>query len=248
MNRMKWQVVLGSILLALSSACYFLHYVIFRDPHHIFIYLVGDIAFVFVEVLLVTLIIHGLLEGREKRSRLSKLNMVIGVFFSEVGTKLLNDLARWDPDAEELKARMRTTSPAPGNALGKIRESLDGHAYAVDAATIDWQDLRDHLVEKRNFLVRLLENPNLLEHESFTDLLWAIFHLTEELDARPGFEDMPDTDRRHLTGDAKRVYGKLALQWLDYMEHLRTGYPYLFSLALRMNPFDPSASPVVSEA
>jgi len=31
---------------------------IFTDAHHIFIYLVGDIAFVFIKVLLVTMIIH----------------------------------------------------------------------------------------------------------------------------------------------------------------------------------------------
>jgi len=104
------------------------------------------------------------------------------------------------------------------------------------------------LVGKRDFLVRLLENPNLLEHESFTDLLWAAFHLTEELDARGGFHGLPDTDRQHLAGDVKRVYSQLALQWLAYMEHLKTDYPYLFSLALRMNPFDPNTSPVVSQA
>lgn len=55
----------------------------FRDPHHIFLYLIGDIAFVFIEVLLVTLIIHQLLSRREKQAMLKKLNMVIGAFFSE---------------------------------------------------------------------------------------------------------------------------------------------------------------------
>lgn len=42
----------------------------FSGPHHIFIYLVGDIAFVPIEVLLVTLIIHRLLETREKKAML----------------------------------------------------------------------------------------------------------------------------------------------------------------------------------
>jgi hypothetical protein len=40
------------------------------------------------------------------------------------------------------------------------------------------------LLSKRDFLVALMENPNLLEHESFTDLLWAVFHLVEELAVR----------------------------------------------------------------
>lgn len=29
------------------------------------------------------------------------------------------------------------------------------------------------------------------------------------------------------------------------MKHLKESYPYLFSLAVRTNPFDPAASPVV---
>jgi hypothetical protein len=65
MRRISWQVILGFALLVLSIFFYLIHYAIFRDPHHIFIYLVGDIAFVFVEVLLVSLIIHQLLNMRE---------------------------------------------------------------------------------------------------------------------------------------------------------------------------------------
>jgi hypothetical protein len=34
-------------------------------------------------------------------------------------------------------------------------------------------------------------------------------------------------------------------QWLDYLRYLKTNYPYLFSLAIRTNPFDEKASPVV---
>jgi hypothetical protein len=91
-------------------------------------------------------------------------------------------------------------------------------------------------------MVRLLENPLLLEHESFTDLLWAVFHLTEELDSRDSLEGLPGIDMEHLAGDAARAYERLTGQWLSYMEHLKKAYPYLFSLALRLNPFDPEAS------
>jgi hypothetical protein len=34
--------------------------------------------------------------------------------------------------------------------------------------------------------------------------------------------------------------------WLDYVRHLKDGYPYLFSLAMRTNPLDETASPVVT--
>ena len=74
------QILFGLVLILLSVFFYALHYAIFRDAHHIFIYLLGDIAFVFIEVLLVTVIIHHLLAEREKRAMLKKLNMVIEVY------------------------------------------------------------------------------------------------------------------------------------------------------------------------
>jgi hypothetical protein len=94
--------------------------------------------------------------------------------------------------------------------------------------------------------VRLLENPTLLEHESFTDLLRAVFHLTEELAYREDLSRSPTSDRAHIAGDINRAYHLLVHQWVDYMEYLKMNYPYLFSLAMRTNPFDREASPIVS--
>lgn len=33
--------------------------------------------------------------------------------------------------------------------------------------------------------------------------------------------------------------------WVAYVTHLKDYYPYLFSLSIRMNPFDPEASPEI---
>ena len=86
------------------------------------------------------------------------------------------------------------------------------------------------------------ENPNLLEHESFAELLWAVSHLSEELDHRQNLGNLTQTDSKHLAGDIERAYRLLMREWLSYMEHLKKEYPYLFSLAVRTNPFDPEAS------
>jgi len=94
-------------------------------------------------------------------------------------------------------------------------------------------------------LLRLLANPNLLEHDSFTNLLWAVFHLTDELAHRKDVNTILDSDYVHLAGDVKRAYVLLISEWLDYMKHLKVNYPYLFSLAMRTNPFDPEAKPEV---
>jgi len=90
-----------------------------------------------------------------------------------------------------------------------------------------------------------LENPNLLEHESFTELLRAVFHLAEELANRNDVWQLPMSDKEHLAGDIKRAYVLLVAEWLDYMKYLKDNYPYLFALAMRTNPFDQEASAVV---
>jgi len=86
------------------------------------------------------------------------------------------------------------------------------------------------------------------EHETFTDLILAINHLTEELKARDDLSALPSSDKSHLANDIGRVYSQLIPQWLKYMEYLRNHYPYLFSLAIRKNPFDDSASVIVRQA
>ncbi len=248
MRYWKYQMILGIILMTLSILFYLIHYFIFRDAHHIFLYLIGDIAFVFIEVLLVTLIIHRVLEERDKRARLEKMNMVIGVFFTEVGTPLLAMLVQIDPRAREaagvLVVKNEWTEREFQSAYQKILDS----GYHVDLALVNWAGLGSFLLDRRAFLLTLLENPNLMEHESFTELLQAVFHLTQELGARKDLGNLPASDYKHLAGDTKRVYDPLVGQWLAHMKHLKQNYPYLFSLALRMNPFDKNASPVVRES
>ncbi len=246
MRRLHWQVILGCSLVFLSALLYYVHFMIFRDVHHIFIYLIGDIAFVPIEVLLVTLIIHRLLSEREKRLILEKLNMVIGAFFSEVGTTMLTYLSDFDPNLDKIRAHLVMTSEWTEKEFMGVVQLLKRYDYGVEIKKVDLQHLHDFLVSKRDFLLRLLENPNLLEHESFTDLLRAVFHITEELSRRPDLSQLPDSDLAHLAGDIKRSYVQLIHEWLDYMRYSQKNYPYIFSLAIRTNPFDQNASPVVS--
>ena len=245
MKRFGRQIFLGLLLLVLSIVFYLLHYAIFRDAHHIFIYLAGDIAFVFIEVLLVTLIIHQILNQKERRSRLEKLNMVIGAFFSEVGMILLALFSDFDPRLDSIRKELVVTNDWSEKEFSKVNKRLKSYDYGVRIRKINLEHLRDFLLEKRDFLLRLLENPNLLEHEYFTDLLQAVFHLAEELAKREDVRQLPDTDYEHLAGDIKRAYTFLVHQGLDYMKHLKDNYPYLFSLAMRTNPFDQNASVII---
>lgn len=82
LRRFSFIFYLAIAFLALSAITYLIHYLIFRDVHYILIYMVGDLAFLPLEVLLVVLIIERVLARRERQIRLQKLNMVVGAFFS----------------------------------------------------------------------------------------------------------------------------------------------------------------------
>lgn len=246
MNRLGWQILLGGVLIALSAFFYIAEITIFHSPRDTFFYFFQDLAFVPIQVLLVTLIINRLLSVREKRSRMEKLNMVIGAFFSEVGTHLLGYLAGRDPDIGEIRNTLPVADNRQVAELERLSRYLKSHDRGVTIGEEDLVYLKGFLPAKRDFLLRLLENPNLLEHETFTELLLAVFHLVEELAYRNDVRGLPTSDQLHLAGDTRRAYGLLVKEWLDYMKHLKDSYPYLFSLAIRMNPFDRNASPIVT--
>ncbi len=245
MRDRKWILLLGAVLIFLSAVLYYIHYLIFLDPRHIAIYLLGDLAFLPIEVLLVTLIVHQLLRERETRTKLEKLNMVIGSFFGSTGRQLLAYLSDMDPCLDEIRKDLVVTDKWTKKDFLVMKTRLTRYPCEIDIGRVDLAALKTFLLRKEDFSIRLLENPVLLEHEKFTELLRAVFHLTEELAQRKDLTVLPDNDRTHLSIDIGRVYRILVIQWLDYMEYLQHNYPYLFSLAMRTNPFDETASPVI---
>ena len=242
MKHFKWQIIFGISLIALSAILYSSQIFIFKRPHDTFFYILQDLAFVPISVLIVTLILDQLLRMREKRAMLKKMNMVIGAFFSEVGTGLLKSFLDFDVHYDETRENLIVTNEWSEREFSAVKKSLKVYDYKIESQKGDLENLKGFLIDKREFLLGLLENPNLLEHESFTDLLWAVFHLTEELACRADVKQLPVTDYAHLSGDIKRAYVLLISEWLAYMKHLKDVYPYLFSLAARTNPFDPNAS------
>ncbi len=240
------RLFLSILLVVLSSLFYVVYYFVFKDVNTMITWVIMSIAFLPINILIVSLVVEGVISKRDKLILLKKLNMVIGVFYSEVGTNLLKLLMGYDTDAGRVSKQIlfnnTWTSQKFLSSIKQVR-NLD---YKLDSQIGDLEELCVFLAERRAFLLRLLENPNLLEHETFTDLLWAVFHLSEELAARRNLRSLPAADYVHITFDMKRAYTLLITEWLTYMRHLNSDYPYLFSLAVRTNPFDPDATPEVS--
>lgn len=236
MKKTRWQLLLGGGLLGLSAVLYYINYIIFHDPHHMFLFLLEDLAFIPIEVLVVTLIIDKVIEKREKQHMMQKLNMVIGIFFTEVGTKILKECANLDPNVDSIRKNLIISSEWNHKEFNEVLKKMRDYKYSIKVDKIKLEKAKQFLISKREFLLGLLQNPNLLEHETFTDLLSAVFHLEEELLCRD-ISKLSDDDLEHLQNDIIRVYKAIVCEWLSYMKHIKNEYPYLFKAAVKDNPF-----------
>jgi len=240
-------VILSSALVAAAALLHYVHFLIFHDAHHVFLYLVGDIAFVPLEVLFVTIIVDRMLASREAAQHRHKMNMVIGVFFSDLGRPLLalcQPMLREDALTGVLNLNMQTTEADLQAAIASAAATPPSLHVGVG----ELQALNNLLKEHESLLLQLLANPVLLEHEEFADVLWAIQHLEEELSARPDLAASPPSDLGHLTKDVERAYGRLLHEWLEYLLHLKRHYPYLFSFEVRADPLAPARNVQVLDA
>ena len=239
MQRIRWSILLAIGLLTTSMLIYSLHYLVFGDLTFLTRGWLASLAFVPIQGLVVTLIIAELMVIMSKGARMQKMNMVIGVFFSELGTELLRTLYICDPNAMALRETFESAGDLSGKEVVSLIKKIEEYPFRVKLNRPALEDLRKMLTARRDFMVRLLENPSLLENENFTNLLWAIFHLTEELDARTDLSQTPESDFEHLKGDISRSYGHLFREWLMYMRHLHDHYPFLYSFAMRTSPIEP---------
>jgi hypothetical protein len=242
------EVITIAVLLVIAAiALHGIHYLIFEDWHHIAIYGFGDVAFIPIEVLVISLVVDRLLHERERQALREKMNMVVGTFFSALGQPLLERMCEVLQDADEVRACLCIGPDWEPEQIQRAKGSVPELRIKVRPATEDMDALREILTENREFLLRLLQNPILIEDECFTQLLWALTHLQEELAARGDLDNLPASDVNHLIGDIRRVYENLLREWLEYMSHLKENYPFLYSFQARTNPLRVDADVTVTE-
>ena len=207
----------------------------------IFVIIIGIGTF----LTIVTTVTQMLIQRGQTRIHRHRLNMLVGVFYTEIGNQLLRIVTRFDPEIDNIRHEFMVHDEYTEVEFNQLRRRLRRYDFLVDTEKIDLEVLLEFLSVKGDLLIRELENPDLIEHEYFTELLWAVVHLRDELLSRDRLTDLPESDMAHLTNDVIRIYRLITLQWINYMQYLKGAYPFLFSLALRTNPFVEKPSPIV---
>jgi voltage-gated potassium channel len=199
----------------------------------IFVILIGIGTF----LTLLTSATQWFLQRRQGALNGHRINMLVGVFFTEAGNELLRIFTGFDPNIATVRKDFLVTADWKPEKYTELKKRLVNYEYKIDPLSLELEKMNDFLRSRGELLVRQLENADLIENENFTGLLWATVHLRDELAARRSLKNLPKADIAHIAVDAKRAYGLLTLQWIDYLQFLKVKYPFLFSFALRTNPF-----------
>lgn len=245
-KRLSWKVKFSIVMILLIIIIYGSNYLVLGDAEHIISYVWTHLGFIPVDILLVAFLLDEIIEKKEKEAMLEKLDMLMSTFFSEIGNELISELSsvnKYKADTENLKSIKNWDENDFDNKLAELKnESID---FTADISVEDRQEFLDNLrtllVSKREFIINLINNPNLLEKEEFTGLINAILHLDEELEHRKDLTLVTDSDFAHLNGDMQRVYDKLVHEWVYYLKYLYKHHPYMIALIIRTNPFDEDA-------
>ncbi|MBQ2832923.1 MAG: hypothetical protein IJE64_10345 [Methanobrevibacter sp.] len=242
----KWKIKFSLLMVVLIIIIYGSNYLVLGDAEHIISYIWTHLGFIPVDILIVAFILDEIIERKEKEAMLEKLDMLMSTFFSEVGNELISQLSsvnKYKANTENLKSIKDWDEKDFDNKLLELKNSsID---FTADITTDEREEflenLKTLLVDKREFIINLINNPNILEKEEFTGLINAILHLDEELEHRADLALVNDADFGHLNGDMQRVYDKLVYEWVYYLKYLYKNYPYMIALIIRTNPFDDTA-------
>ncbi|MBE6498292.1 MAG: hypothetical protein E7Z81_08510 [Methanobrevibacter sp.] len=252
-ERLSWKAKFSILMIILIIIIYGSNYLVLGDAEHIISYIWTHLGFIPVDILIVAFLLDEIIERKEKEAMLEKLDMLMSTFFSEVGNDLINQLStvnKYKASTENLKSIKNWNDADYENKLNELENSnVDFSAMDIPLEKREefLEDLRTLLAGKREFIINLINNPNLLEKEEFTGLINAILHLDEELEHRQKLDLVTNSDFAHLNGDMQRVYEKLVYEWVYYLRYLNKHYPYMIALIIRTNPFDETASVYVTE-
>lgn len=229
MKNFKHYLFVSFILIFTSFIMFLFHYLIFGQLENTIYYSLMSLCFIPINILGVTLVFEKLEDRRAKIDRLNKLNMLVGLFFSDVGFNLLKLIAAGDTKINLLNLDF--------NDIRACTSKLSAHDHDISFELIDYPKLKQLIIGSREILSTLIANENILEHETFTDLLMALMHLRDEILFIQHKIELSHDDCIHLKGDLIRVYKTLTVQWINYLSHLKQFYPFQYNSAIKFNPF-----------
>ncbi|MDO4619497.1 MAG: hypothetical protein Q4B09_02645 [Lachnospiraceae bacterium] len=229
MRNIKSKVLL---LLLMSAVVYGIQLLIFHDPNTTEFYILQDIAFLPISIAVATVVIGQYVDSREKQERREKTQMLTSTFFTEIGIELLELLLPLTTDKETVNALLDRMDIDDDKTLDELRPVIRQSELPLKADEKSYETIRNLIIDRREILLIISSNPLLLDHEDFTKLLWALFHLLDEFRLRGTYTELSDGDLAHMEHDLEELLKLLLTSWARNVLFTKRNYPSYYNASL----------------
>jgi hypothetical protein len=226
------------ILFLLCSVAFLIaQLLIFKRTNDTFFYLFQDLIFLPVNAVIVSFVLGNMIKENDRKERRLKINILINEFFAESGEDIIILLNNFIVDLNAVAVCVDIHTDWSDKSFLKTASNVAALDIRFNITEKELDGLYIKLLAKKNNVLRLFENQSIIEHDQFTEMLWAVYHLFEELRNRNNMPDLNERDIEHIKTDMAKAYKLLVKEWVIYMRNLKSAYPYLFSLSVRKAVF-----------
>lgn len=225
-------------LIAIIIVFYIVYYLMFDNATEVLTSMIDNIVSVPFSVLITGILFNYILNRKDREREAEKVNMLVGVFYSEIGNSLLDIMVNSDECIDEIRDKALITPDWKEEDYIKLVDDFEKFDYCINLDKIDFDKLKLILDEATPMIIDLLSGNVLQNKEEFTEIIVAVFHLRCEIDDRYGEDELAEYEKEHLEKDIDIVYKLLAQRWVEYMAHIQNVHPQLFVKALIKSPFD----------
>lgn len=230
MEKKRMYVTVG-ILIGISVIIYALQIIIFDDRRTTAFYIFQDLAFMPITIAIATLVVGDLVNRREQKEQQEKTRMLTSSFFTQMGADLLDIMMRGSSRADDLTHLMQAPTKDDKD-VQRVQSQLQSADLGFTLSADIYDESMDIILKSRQALLTLSSNPLLLEHECFTEMLWGIFHLSDEFRLRGNYKELDEDGREHMEDDFEKVFRLLLVNRVANLQYLQKTYPNYYSASL----------------
>ncbi|MCR5666902.1 MAG: hypothetical protein K6G01_08735 [Eubacterium sp.] len=213
------------ILLAVAVCIYLLQMFLFKEPRTTFFYLLQDLAFIPISIAVTTIVVGEVIGQRDKRESERKTRMLTSTFFTAMGMDLTESMKHMvvvDQELEDVVENRCTMN------LEQRLAFIEHKHVAMQAKKECFDEVKKLICGWETELLVISSNPLLLEHEDFSRLLFAIFHLIDEFRIRGDYDLLTQEDLRHYNEDFETTYKLLLKNMITNVRYQKQTYPNLY--------------------
>ncbi|MEG1481405.1 hypothetical protein [Clostridium sp.] len=237
-NKRKSTIITGIILIVLTVILNLIYFLFVGNSQDVISALFQNLTAVPLDMLITAIIVKYVIEERDSKNSKSEINMLMGIFFHELGEELLDIFVKSDDGIDQITKKCIIKKECSDKKYDEFKVVFEQYNYKASIDRIDKEALKNLLDRNSDLVVDLISNPMLRENECFTNTVIAVMHLRDELNDRYKSYNENKYEENHINEDVNYAYKLVALKWVEYMKYLKENYPKLFEKALINSPFD----------